>query len=65
MSQFSSSVRPFLSVPICTYNHEPYFEQEDVASLTSLEASGLIDTLIAIKEGSIDVGIALKGDQDA
>lgn len=38
---------------------------KDVASLTSLEASGLIDTLIAIKEGSIDVGIALKGDQDA
>ncbi len=38
---------------------------KDVASLTSLEASGLIDTLKAIKDGSIDVGIALKGAQDA
>ena len=37
---------------------------KDVAGLTSIEASGLIDTLKAIREGSIDVGIALKGGQD-
>ncbi len=38
---------------------------KDAGELSSLEASGLIDTLKAIKDGSIDVGSALTGGQDA